>query len=830
MRQDGSGFAGKQFAVFPRLCVFFLGFFSVVGAVDAQTQQPFLFATTQVNGNPAVATFTRDDAAGTLSEVAGSPFVLVSPGCYPSTIDPLGRFLLGSCGSGISLYSFNSSTGAVAEVPNSPFAASTGAAPDAVIAESTGQYAYAVRITSSTFPTPSTATLDSFVIDAADSALDQPSSQTFTLPGAFLGVVADPNDHFLQIFLAEPNGSDGTPVGGSCAILFDLQTGLPESGASGICQTGVTAGDNPLGIAIDGRGTFLGTAARGQNLSSFDVFAISPTDGSQQGSGTFTFTETNVNSGVPFFDPTGQLVYVFTEQTGLRIFGLSVAQGVVGITELSSSPFPSNLDATPLSALPNPSADFTYVGGSNLITTYPIDTTTGYPGTPIQNVLNHNPALNFQPILATMPPPGQAISAPGISLSTPNLSFGPVNPGQTSAPQTLTILSTGSESLAISSIAFNPSTAPFSETDTCMAHPVLAAGTSCQVFVTFAPGSTGASSASLVITDNAAGSPQSVSLSGNAVAPPPPAPQVTLVPGTLNFPGITTQGESSAPQSVNITNSGNAALTFNSALALSGANSADFSITGNTCIGSLAANASCTVMIVFSPLAVGVRTTTLAINDNAANSPQSVTINGTAATAVTIGSPGGASASVSAGQTAQYSLQATAGAGFNGTLTFACSGLPQGTNCNASNVALTSGTTANFSIAVTTSGSAIVAPLSLPRISLRPGSFPGIATLLLVILACWICPGARAFSLIHTRRNLWQRALGLACLALALLGCGGGSGGGSTPSGAGDPAPQPPTVVTPSGTYTISLTPSATPTGSSKTLQLNPVTLTLIVK
>ena len=424
MRQDESGCSRKRFVFFPLLCVFLLGFFFLARSADAQTQQAFLFATTQVNGNPAVATFTRDDAAGTLTEVANSPFVLVSPGCYPSTIDPQGRYLLGSCGSGISLYSFNSSTGVVAEVPNSPFAASTGAAPDAVIAESTGKFAYALRITTSTFPTPSTATLDSFAIDAANNVLDQPSTQTFTLPGTFIGVVTDPNDHFLQIFVAEPTGSGGLPLGGSCAILFDLQTGLPQSSSSAICQTGVTAGDNPLGIAIDGRGTFLGTSARGQNLSSFDVFAISPADGSRQGMGEFGFSETNNSLSVPFFDPTGQLVYVDTEQTGLRIFGLGVAQGVVSITELPSSPLPSNIDATPLSALPNPSADFTYVGGSNLITSYPIDTTTGYPGTPIQNVLNHNPALNFQPIFATMPPPGQAVSAPSISLSTPTLKIG----------------------------------------------------------------------------------------------------------------------------------------------------------------------------------------------------------------------------------------------------------------------------------------------------------------------------------------------------------------------------------------------------------------------
>lgn len=512
----------------------------------AQTQQPFLFATTQVNGNSAVATFTRDDAGGTLAEVAGSPFTLVTPNCYPSAIDPQGRFLLGACASGISLYTFNSTTGAVAEVPNSPFAASTGATPDAVIAESTGQFAYALRVTRAAFPTPSTATLDSFTIDATNNVLSQPSTQSIALPGTFLGIVADPNHHFLQIFLQESNGGPA-PVGGGCAILFSTQSGLPETSASGICQAGVSGGENPVGIAVDARGTLIGTASRGQNFSSIDVFAISPSDGSQQASGGFTFSETSNDVTTPFFDPTGQLTYVNTQQTGLRIFGVSVAQGVVTLTELASSPFPANQNETAVSALPNPAADFTYAGGSNVILAYPIDTITGYPGTPVQNTFNHSPALNFQPILATMPPPGQPISAPGISISTQSLTFGPINPGQVSASQTVNISSTGNESLTINSLAFNPTTAPFSETDTCLGHPVLPPGTSCQVSISYAPTSTGTSSATLVITDNAAGSPQSVMLSGIAVPPPPPAPEVTLVPGTLNFPGATTQGESEYP-------------------------------------------------------------------------------------------------------------------------------------------------------------------------------------------------------------------------------------------------------------------------------------------
>jgi hypothetical protein len=201
--------------------------------------------------------------------------------------------------------------------------------------------------------------------------------------------------------------------------------------------------------------------------------------------------------------------------------------------------------------------------------------------------------MNFQPIFATMPPPGQAVSAPAVLISASTLSFGPINPGQTSGLQTLTISSTGNEALTISSIAFSPAPIPFSKIDGCMTNPVLAPGTSCQVSASYAPTSIGVTQAALVITDNAPGSPQSVALTGTAVAPAPPAPEVTLTPGTLTFPGMTTQGESSPAQSITITNSGNAKLTFTSAPMLSGVNTADFSITSNTCGSSLATDASC---------------------------------------------------------------------------------------------------------------------------------------------------------------------------------------------------------------------------------------------
>ena len=62
------------------------------------------------------------------------------------------------------------------------------------------------------------------------------------------------------------------------------------------------------------------------------------------------------------------------------------------------------------------------------------------------------------------------------------------------------------------------------------------------------------------------------------------------------------------------------------AIAVSGLNAGDFSVSGSNCLATpVAAGASCAIPVTFAPLASGIRTTTLTITDDAANSPQMVT-------------------------------------------------------------------------------------------------------------------------------------------------------------------------------------------------------------
>jgi hypothetical protein len=104
-------------------------------------------------------------------------------------------------------------------------------------------------------------------------------------------------------------------------------------------------------------------------------------------------------------------------------------------------------------------------------------------------------------------------TAPAVSLSPTSLSFGSVAVGSASAPLAVTLTNSGTASLAISGITVTGSNAgDFTQTNTCGTS--VAAGAKCTISVTFKPTATGSRSASVAIADNAAGSPQSVKLSG----------------------------------------------------------------------------------------------------------------------------------------------------------------------------------------------------------------------------------------------------------------------------------------------------------------------------
>ena len=211
-------------------------------------------------------------------------------------------------------------------------------------------------------------------------------------------------------------------------------------------------------------------------------------------------------------------------------------------------------------------------------------------------------------------------SAPVATVSPSSVAFANQAVGAASTAQSVTLTNSGNAALSVTSIAvFGVNSSDFSQSNNCGTS--VAAGAKCTISVTFKPTIAGNRSAALAITDNAAGSPQSVSLSGTGVST-----GVTLSPSSVSF-GNQAVGVGSAAHAVTLTNAGNSTLSV-TGIAVFGVNSSEFAQTNN-CGSSVAAGANCTINVTFKPSAAGSRSAALAITDNATGSPQSASLSGT---------------------------------------------------------------------------------------------------------------------------------------------------------------------------------------------------------
>ena len=212
------------------------------------------------------------------------------------------------------------------------------------------------------------------------------------------------------------------------------------------------------------------------------------------------------------------------------------------------------------------------------------------------------------------PPP------PNLQLSPASLSFGVSVVGTTSS-QVETLTNTGGSELAINSVAISGTNATdFGQSSTCGSG--LGAGASCILSVTFTPSQLGPRSASITVTDDAMVSSQLFSLTGVGGDS---GPNATLSPTGLAFGDQSTDTTSTA-QTVTLSNYGTGTLDITGITA-----SANFGQT-NTCNSTLVSGASCTVSVLFTPGSMGSLNGTLSFADNAADSPQIVSLSGTGVT------------------------------------------------------------------------------------------------------------------------------------------------------------------------------------------------------
>jgi len=207
---------------------------------------------------------------------------------------------------------------------------------------------------------------------------------------------------------------------------------------------------------------------------------------------------------------------------------------------------------------------------------------------------------------------GTGVGSAAVVVETTRLDFGSVLIGE-SRTRTVGLTNAGNAPLSIRKLAVRGGggslRVPKSAT-TCTTKSELEAGGTCTIAIRFAPATTGAVAATLVIAHDAPGSPSDVELRGTGVGTAAPELNVS----SLDL-GEVAMGASSDPRSATLSNVGTGSLTLAS-VAITGSNPTDFSLTSRTVCKAgqrLGPGASCMIEVVFTPSAVGDRSATVEV-------------------------------------------------------------------------------------------------------------------------------------------------------------------------------------------------------------------------
>jgi hypothetical protein len=391
-----------------------------------------------------------------------------------------------------------------------------------------------------------------------------------------------------------------------------------------------------------------------------------------------------------------------------------------------------------------------------------------------------------------------------VAIAPTGLSFSNQTVGVASAFQTAVLTNNQTTALTITGVTVNGMNgSDFLQTNNCGSS--VAAAASCSLNVTFTPGALGSRAGNLgiAISISGGGASLNVPLTGTGAT----APQVTITPSTITFPAQFV-GTSGLPQSVTITNNGGTPLSITGVTA----SKSDFGLL-NACGSTVAGGSSCAIGVFFDPMASGAITGTLTIADNAANTPQTVALTGSGQDfSMTAGAA--ASATVSPGQTASFSIAVAPAGGFAQSVAMSCTGGPAGSTCvvTPKTISLGGAASQTATVTVTTASQGSLLPFGS---GWPTGTWYQPTRLLLVFMAMFLVITTASWLWRRNPQSRWVSVFAMAvlvCVAVTLSSCGGGSGGG----GGGQ-----------AGTYAVAVTGNFS---SGSTTLTHTANLTLVVK
>jgi hypothetical protein len=448
-------------------------------------------------------------------------------------------------------------------------------------------------------------------------------SSTFpTTPGAYLTNTPLPSGSrsatgFVVKFAFPPTTLTLSPTtlpSGTLGVAYS-QT-LTSTGGTGTVTFAVSAGEPPTGLTLGSDGTFSGTPAETGTFP----FTVTATDANSD-TGTQAYSLQIVCPTITVSPATlaagtsgvAYLAVTFTETGGA---------GTTGLSETGALPTGMNFVAPVLSGTPTQTGSF------------PINVTATDSNSCTGSV---NPTLTIN---SAEGQPAQVTDNEIITVSNTETFPDVVD----SEPITVTDMVSVTTSLIIttgSTLAAGTEGVPYSTTfaasggsGTVYTWSIISGGPTLSLagltlssggILSGTPSASGTYSLVVQVADSA-GNIYSANFS---LAVSALAPIANLSPGSLAFTAEPS-GTASAAQTVTLTNTGNAPLSFTgTGITISGANATDFSQT-NQCPSSVAAGSNCPINVTFTPISPpsGIVAAELNVADNASGSPQQVGLSG----------------------------------------------------------------------------------------------------------------------------------------------------------------------------------------------------------
>jgi 6-phosphogluconolactonase len=453
-----------------------------------------------------VEAYTINSSTGALAEVAGSPF---AAGNEPVsvTVDPSGRFAYAAneFGNNVSAYTINSSTGALSAVAGSPFAAEQN--PVSVAVDPSGRFAYVANFFGNN--------VSAYIINSSTGALSAIAGSPFAAGNSPSSVTVDPSGQFAYVTNTCASSSDCS-TGNVSAYTINTSTGA----LSAVADSPFAAGNDPVSVTVDpsGRFAYVTNQCRDSPCTTrhgtVSAYTINSSTGALSEVVGSPFAAGKEPSSVAV-DPSGRFAYVANQcrsfpgctRTNSNVSAYAINSSTGALREVAGSPFAAGIQ--PVSVAVDPSGRFAYVtniGGSlGNISAYTIDSSTGglsaVAGSPFA-------AGTFPVSVAIL---GQAQTSSVLTLAPRSLVFGNLPINTSSAAQSVTVTNTSAKTVPITGIALR-GTAPaqFTFTDHC--GKSLAAHRTCTLETIFKPTSEGAKTAYLDV--NGGGGGRSVTLTG----------------------------------------------------------------------------------------------------------------------------------------------------------------------------------------------------------------------------------------------------------------------------------------------------------------------------